>query len=75
MESTSERIKAGLEWVSVAERSPGRTLTLTPKQLRECPWMYVETPSIRWVTRFMKVFQRTVRRALEFDVDQVDEKE
>ena len=36
--------------------------------------MYVETPSIRWVTRNMKVFQGTVRRALEFDVDQVDEK-
>ena len=57
MESTSERIKAGLERVSVEESRPGRPPTLTPEQLRECPWMYFETPSIRRVTRVMKVFQ------------------
>ena len=37
VESTSERIKAGLERVSVEERRPGQPPTLMPEQLRECP--------------------------------------
>ena len=39
VESTSERIKTGLERVRVEERRPGQPSTLTPEQLRECPWI------------------------------------
>ena len=65
VESTSERIKAGLDRARAEGRKPGRPLALTPEQVEECRRMYAETPSIRRVARIMKVSQGTVKRALE----------
>ena len=65
VESTSERIKAGLDRARAEGRRPGRPLALTPEQVEECRRMYAETPSIRRVARIMKVSQGTVKRALE----------
>ena len=67
VESTSERIKAGLERAKAEGRKPGRPPALTPEQTKECRRMYAETPSIRRVARIMKVSQGTVKRALELD--------
>ncbi len=71
VESTSERIKAGLDRARAEGRRPGRPLALTPEQVEECRRMYAETPSIRRVARIMKVSQGTVNRALELDPDPV----
>ena len=67
VESTSERIKAGLDRARAEGRTPGRPPALTAEQLEECRRMYAETPSIRRVARIMKVSQGTVKRALELD--------
>ena len=69
VESTSERIKAGLERAIAEGRRPGRPPALTPEQVQECRRMYADTPSIRRVARIMKVSQGTVKRALELDAD------
>ena len=66
-ESTSERIKAGLERARAEGRRPGRPSAFTHEQVEECRRMYAETPSIRRVARIMKVSQGTVKRALELD--------
>ena len=44
VESTSERIKAGLEWARAEGRKPGRPPALTPEQVKECRRMYEENP-------------------------------
>ena len=49
VESTSERIKAGLERAWAERRKPGRPPALTPEQVEECRRMYAETPSTRRV--------------------------
>ena len=67
VESTSERIKAGLDRARAEGRRPGRPPALTAEQVEECRRMYAETPSIRRVARIMKVSQGTVKRALELD--------
>ena len=71
VESTSERIKAGLERAKAEGRKTGRPPALTPEQVQECRRMYADTPSIRRAARIMKVSQGTVRRALELDADPV----
>ena len=71
VESTSERIEAGLERARAEGRKPGRPDALTPEQVQECRRMYVDTPSIRRVARIIKVSQGTVKRALELDGDPV----
>ena len=71
VESTSERIKAGLERAKAEGRKTGRPPALTPEQVQECRRMYDGTPSIRRVARIMKVSQGTVKRALELDADPV----
>ena len=65
VESTSERIKAGLDWAKAKGRRHGHPPALTPEQVEECRRMYAETPSIRRVACIMKVSQGTVRKALE----------
>ena len=65
VESTSERIKAGLERARAEGRKPGCPPALTLEQVQECLRMYAETPSVRRVARIMKVSQGTVKRALE----------
>ena len=67
VESTSERIKAGLDRARAEGRKPGRPPILTTEQVEECRQMYAETPSICRVARVMKVCQGTVKRALELD--------
>ena len=64
VESTSERIKAGLERAKAEGRKPGRPSALTPKRVQECRRMYAKTPSIRRVARMLGVFQGTVKKAL-----------
>ena len=71
VESTSERIKAGLERAKAEGRKTGRPPALTPEQVQECRRMYADTPSIRRAARIMKVSQGTVKRALELDADPV----
>ena len=71
VESTSERIKAGLDRAKAEGRNPGRPPALTAEQVEECRRMYAETPSIRRVARIMKVSQGTVKRALELDLGPV----
>ena len=71
VESTSERIKAGLERAKAEGRKTGRPPALTPDQVQECRRMYADTPSIRRAARIMKVSQGTVKRALELDADPV----
>ena len=71
VESTSERIKAGLERAKAEGRKTGRPPALTPEQVQECRRMYADTSSIRRVARIMKVSQGTVKRALELDADPV----
>ena len=71
VESTSERIKAGLDRAKAEGRNPRSPPAVTPEQVQECRRLYVETPSIRRVVRIMKAFQGTVRRALELDADPV----
>ena len=44
VESTSERIKAGLELVRAEGRKPGRPPALTQVQVQECRRMYADTP-------------------------------
>ncbi len=75
VESTSERIKAGLERAKAEGKKPGRPPALTPGQADECRRMYSETPSIRRVARIMKVSQGTVKRALESEEITDTEKE
>ena len=70
VESTSERIKAGLERVSVEERRPGRRPTLTPEQMKEYWRMYAEAQSIRRVARIMNV-QGKVKHAFGLDAGSV----
>ena len=64
VESTSERIKAGLERAKAEGRKPGRPSALTPERVQECRRMYAETPSIRRVARILGVSQGTVKKAL-----------
>ena len=71
VESTSERIKAGLYLARAEVRKPGRPPALTPEQVEECRRMYAEAPSIRRVARIMKVYQGTVKRALDLDPELV----
>ena len=70
VESTSERIKAGLD--RAEGRRLGCPLALTPEEMEECRRMYAETPSIHRVARIMKVSQETVKRALELAADPVN---
>ena len=74
VESTSERVKAGLERARAEGRKPGRPPALTPEQVQECRRMYAGTSSIRRVARIMKVSQGTVKRALELDADPGDQR-
>ena len=53
VESTSERIRAGLERARAEGGKPGRSPALTPEQVQECLRMYAETPSVRRVARIM----------------------
>ncbi len=69
VESTSERVKAGLERARAEDRKPGRPPALAPEQVQECRRMYADTSSIRRVARVMTVSQGTVKRALELDAD------
>ena len=69
VESTSERVKAGLERARAEGRKPGRPPALAPEQVQECRRMYADTSSIRRVARVMTVSQGTVKRALELDAD------
>ena len=71
MESTRERIKAGLDLTKAERRMPGRPPALTPEQVQECRRMHTETPSIRPVARILGVSQGTVKSVLELDVDPV----
>ena len=71
VDSTSERIKAGLDRARAEGRNPGRPPALTAEQVKECRRMYAETPSIRRVARIMKVSQGTVKRALDLNPDPV----
>ena len=67
MESTSERIKVGLDQARAEGRKPWRPPDLTTEQVEECRRMYAETLSIRKVARVMKISQGTMKRALELD--------
>ena len=67
VESTSERIGAGLN--RVGGRRSGRPPTLTPEQVEECRRMYAVPPSVRRVVHIMKVYQGTVKRAIELAAD------
>ena len=65
VESTSERIKAGLERARAEGRRLGRPPALTPEQVKECRRIYAGTRSIRLTARILKVSQGTIKRALE----------
>ena len=67
MESTSERIGAGLD--RVGGRRLGHPPALTPEQVEEYRRKYAEPPSIRRVVHTMKVSQGTVKPAIELDAD------
>ena len=65
VESTSERIKAGLERARAEGRRLGRPPALTPEQVKECRRIYAGNRSIRLTARILKVSQGTIKRALE----------
>lgn len=67
VESTSERIKAGLD--RVGGRRSGRQPALTPVRVEECWRMFAELPSGRWVVRIMKASRGTMKQAIELDAD------
>ena len=71
MESTSERIKARLEWDKAEGRRRWRPPALTLEQGQECRRKFAVTSSIRRVAPVMKVSQSIVKRALELDADPV----
>ena len=68
-DSTSERIRAGIDRARADGKKLGRPPALTPEQIQECRRMYVETPSIRRVARILGVSQGTVKRAIESDMN------
>ena len=71
VESTGERIRAGIDRARAEGRKPGRPPALTPEQVQECRRMYAETPSIRRVARILGVSQGTVKRALDLNAESV----
>ncbi len=74
IDTTSERVRTGLDRAKAEGKRLGRPPALTPEQVQECRRMYAGTPSIHRVARIMKVSQGTVKRALEPDAAPVAER-
>ena len=64
-DSTSERVRAGLDRARAEGKKLGRPPALTREQVLEAQRIYAENPSIRRTTRILGVSQGTVKSALE----------
>ena len=66
-DSTSERIRAGLDQAKAEGKKLGRPLALNQERILEVQRIYAENPSIRRTARIMGVSQGTVKKALGLD--------
>ena len=53
VDSTSERIKLGLDWARAGWKEVGRTPALSPEQVEQCGWMDGEGAGLRQIARVM----------------------
>lgn len=66
-DSSSERIRAGLDRAKAKGKKLGLPPVLDQEQVLETQWIYAENPSVYPTTRIMNVSQRTVKKALGLD--------
>ena len=59
VDSTSERIKLGLDGAGAGWKEVGRTPAFSPKQVEECRWMAGECVGLRPIARAMTCSPRT----------------
>ena len=65
VDSTSERIKLGLDQARAGGKRLGRTPVLTPEQVEQCRRMMEEGAGLRHIARVMQCSPATVKKALD----------
>ena len=65
MDSTSERIKLGLDQARAGGKRLGRPPALTPEQVEQCRRMTEEGAGLRHIARVMQRPPATVKKVLE----------
>ena len=69
VDSTSERIKLGLDQARAGGKRLGRPPVLTPEQVAQCRRMTEEGAGLRHIARVMQCSPATVRKALAATLD------